>query len=196
MKHTAGDLRERVELLDCTLTDEGWKWVKYAEIWARVELTGKTCIFSKLGIGARAAEVILRSRALTLHQAIRWRGQHLFLSEIIEPERGWLDISAAVVELSRCREVIPSTGDYGPEFYGALTLKYQNHAQETPMATLSTGYVLVVPKPIKLTPGRLVEIIKPGDREDWETAEAFEVRTDCTLDPYKNEYEVAREREL
>lgn len=183
-KHSADNLRERVELLDFTLTDEGWKWVKYAEVWAGVELTGKTCIFSKLGIGARAAGVILRSRALTLHQAMRWRGQHLFLSEITEPERGWLDISAAVVELTQCRAAMETEAP-GPAFPGVVTEKYMGHAQALPMAELTLRLVLVTPKPIELEVGSLVEV----------NGRQFEVKVPHELDPCKNEYEIERSLE-
>lgn len=192
MKFGAGMLRERVDILGLERTSEGWAWATQARVWAGAELTGKSCLFSKLGIGARAVELTLRRRALTLHQAVRWRGLHLFLTEITEPERGWLRVAAAVVELSRCREIDPATGTPGPESPGAMTLKYQKHAQETPMSLLTTGYVLVTPKAVVLTPGRLVEICKPGD-EGYET---FEVRGAYALDPYKNEYEVVRERDL
>ena len=188
-KHSADNLRERVELLDFTLTDEGWKWVKYAEVWAGVELTGKTCIFSKLGIGARAAEVTLRSRALTLHQAMRWRGQHLFLSEMIEPDRGWLDIQAAVVELTACRARTP---EMGPAFPAVLTEKYLRHEQEAPMAKVTSAYVLVTPKDIKLKLGGLVEV----GLTDTEEGEAYQVLVCHSLDPFKNEYEIARKRDL
>ena len=70
--YSANLLKEKVELLDLVQVDEGeWQWVKGAEVWASVELTGKTSLFSRLGIGARAAGITIRQRALTLHQAIR-----------------------------------------------------------------------------------------------------------------------------
>lgn len=184
MKHHAGELRQKVELLNLELLDGQWQWIKYAETWAAVELTGKTNLFSRLGIGARAAGITLRRRALTLHQAIRWRGLHLFMSEITEPERGWLEVQAAVVELTQCRERVPTEG---PEFPAVLTERYITHRQEEPMATLTSEYVLVVPKAVRLTPGGLVEVGGDGP---------YEVLTPHTVDPYKNEYLIRRKGDL
>jgi len=179
VKYNAGALREKVELLDLVQVDEGeWQWVKYSEIWAGVELTGKTTLFSRLGIGARAASIVIRKRALTLHQAIRWRGLHLFLSEITEPERGWLDVQAAVVEVTRCRARVPMEG---PTFPAVRTERYISHQQKEPMAELTSEYVLVTPKAIKLTPGGLVEVGGDGP---------YEVLTPHTTDPFKNEYHI------
>lgn len=181
MKHHAGELRERVELLKCELLDGQWQWIKYAETWAAVELTGKTTLFSQLGIGARAAGITIRSRALTLHQAIRWKGLHLFLSGITEPVRGWLEIQAAVVELTTCRERVP---EEGPAFPAVLTERYISHRQDEPMGVLTRDYVLVTPKGIKLRSGGLVEVGGDGP---------FKVLTPHTIDPYKNEYRIQRE---
>lgn len=174
--------------------DEGeWQWVKHSEIWAGVELTGKTTLFSRLGIGARAAEIALRKRALTLHQAIRWRGMHLFLSEITEPERGWLNVQAAVVEVTRCREIAGLS--LGPTFPAVLTEKYLAHAQERPMASNTSDYVLVLPKAVKLTPGRTVEVGVPTPEEGG-AVRVMLVRTAHTTDPFKNEYDVREEVDL
>lgn len=189
MMYSANLLREKVELLELVETAEGWEWQKAGETWAGVELTGKSCLFSKLGIGARAAGVTIRRRELTLHQAMRWRGMHLFLSEITEPERGWLDVAAAVVEVTRCRARAPEPG---PEFPAALTEKYVGHAQGMPMDTLTTTYVLVTPKCIGLTIGGLVEVGIAGETP----GEAYQVTAHHVLDPWKNEYEVKRKRDL
>lgn len=193
-KYNAGALRERVELLDLVQVDEGeWQWVKYSEIWAAVELTGKTTLFSRLGIGARAAEIGIRKRALTPHQAIRWRGLHLFISEITEPERGWLNVQAAVVEVTRCREFTGQSP--GPVFPAVLTEQYLAHAQERPMASNTSDYVLVVPKAIRLTPGRKVEVGVPAPDEGGE-GRVMLVRTAHTTDPFKNEYDVREKVDL
>lgn len=179
MKNSAGALRERVELLGLTETAGGWEYIKYAEVWAAVELTGKTNLFSKIGIGARAAELTLRRRALTLHQAARWRGRHLFLSEITEPARGWLSVQAAVVEVTPCR-ADPDEG--GSAFPGVVTEKYLSHTQGAPMAYNVLRLVLVTPKAVRLRVGHLVEL----------AGAPYEVKVPHELDPYKNEYEVER----
>ncbi|MBC5736080.1 hypothetical protein [Lawsonibacter faecis] len=199
MKNSAGALRERVELLGLTETAGGWEYIKYAEVWAAVELTGKTSLFSKIGIGARAAELTLRRRALTLHQAARWRGQHLFLSEITEPARGWLSVQAAVVEVTECtarhREaaVDKSRGNrpvrtVGPPFAfpGVLTEKYVRYEREATHAAAGAGLVLVAPKPVALDEGDFVDAL--GARHY--------VTAVHSLDPWKNEYEIERREDV
>lgn len=185
--YSANLLTERVELLDLTLMENGWEWVKVGETWAGVELTGKSCLFSKIGIGARAAELVLRCRALTLHQAIRWRGLHLFLSDITEPVRSWMRVSAAVVELTNCRVRRP---EEGRAFPAALTEKYIGYAQGLPMDTTTTVYVLVTPKAVELKPNSLVEVCAGTT-----AAEVYQVTAAHTLDPWKNEYEVRRKKD-
>lgn len=117
---------------------------------------------------------------LSLHQAIRWRGLHLFLAEITEPVRGWMKIQAAVVELTEC------AAD-GMCFPGVLTEKYLAHAQETPMAVNASDYVLVTPKAVTLRAGRTAQI---GE------GRVMLVRTAHTADPWKNEYDVREEVDL
>ena len=46
--------------------------------WASITLQPKTNLFSKVGIGARGAAVIVRRQPLTLHHALRWGDTHLF----------------------------------------------------------------------------------------------------------------------
>lgn len=138
-------------------------------------------IFSKVGIGARSVELVLRRRALTLYQAMRWRGQHLFLSEITEPERGWLSVKAAAVVPVMCKG-----REDGKTFPGVLTEKYLRHEQLEPMAAVTSVYVLVTPKVIELKRGGMVAI----------GGEAYQVLVCHALDTFKNEYEIKNVKEL
>ena len=51
----------------------------------------KTNLFSKVGIGARDAAVIVRRQPLTLHHALRWGDTHLFLTSIVPMGRNHLE---------------------------------------------------------------------------------------------------------
>ena len=51
-----------------------WEWVALRRAWGQVEQTAKTNLFSKVGVGARDAAIVLRRQAITLHNALRWRG--------------------------------------------------------------------------------------------------------------------------
>ena len=181
--HTAGALRERVEVLELAAVEGGWEWHRVRETWASIELSDRTNLFAKTGVGARDAALVLRRQALTLHHALRWRGQHMFLTSLAETRRGWLDGKAALVEAETVR-LKPEDG--GVAFPAVVTEKYIRHDQEWPMSVNELCLVLVVPKPVVLRPGRLVEVREA----DWEVLVPHE------LDPYKNEYEIGRRMEL
>lgn len=183
----AGKLRDRVEILTLRKTALGYAWGEDRQTWAKVELTGKTCYFSKVGLGARAAEVTLRNQPFALNEAIRWGDKHLFPTEITTPERGWMTVQAAVMDVGEW--TVP--GDYStPDvlFPAAVTEKYLGYAQERPMAAATTTYVLVTPKVIQLRPSDLVANSDP--------AHGVYIVTNChTIDPWKNEYEITRREE-
>lgn len=177
----AGKLNKRLGVLALRETAEGWEWEETGKVWARVELTGKSNLFSRVGIGARDALITIRKRALSLHQALRWEGRHLFLTEITEPEKGWMEVHAALVEPVECIANVHE-GSGGPRFPGVLTERYVRHEQGEPMETNAICYVLVVPKPITF---RLGGLIRVGET-------VFKVLALHPLDPLKNEYEIMR----
>lgn len=183
----AGKMRERLDILTLQKTALGYAWCADRRTWAKVELTGKNCYFSKVGLGARAAEITLRRQPLDLREAICWRGKHLFPTEITTPERGWMTVQAAVMDVGEWSAL----GDRDtPDvlFPAAITEKYLGYAQERPMAESTVTYVLVTPKVITLRPSDLVS--------NLDTAPGTYVVTCChTIDPWKNEYEITRREE-
>ena len=95
----AGSLDQLLEVLELRETASGvWEWVPVRRAWAQVAQTAKTNLFSKVGVGARDAAVVLRRQPLTLHQALRWKGQHLFLTAITRRDRNHMDVAAALVD--------------------------------------------------------------------------------------------------
>ena len=77
----AGKLNQPVQVLELRETAPGvWEWVPARRTWASITLQPKTNLFSKVGIGARNAAVIVRRQPLTLHHALRWGDTHLFLT--------------------------------------------------------------------------------------------------------------------
>lgn len=90
---SAGDLKDRLEVLELKQNETGdWVWTTCRKTWAQVMPDiKKRDLFSSVGIGARAASVILRRQSLTMGNALRWNGQHLFLTAILPGQnRGWL----------------------------------------------------------------------------------------------------------
>ena len=182
----AGKLNQPLKVLELRETGGGvWEWVPLRTAWAQVEQTAKTNLFSKVGVGARDAAVVIRRQSLTLHNALRWGERHLFLTAITQRGRGHLDVSAALVAVDTVRLREDETTQ-AMTFPGVLTEKYARHEQEWPMSVNELGLVLVTPKPITLRPGCLVEA----------QGAAWEVLVPHELDEYKNEYEIGRRADL
>lgn len=193
----AGDLSERLELLELRETEIGtWEWVRTGRLWAQVEVDGGKNLFSSVGIGTRNAKLVLRTRPLNLHQALRWKEQHLFLTGITKLDRMHLSVQAALVESVAClaTRTEDTVGEAGRPttaetmrltFPGVLTEKYARYEREETHAEGETGYVLVTPKAITLKAGDLVTV-QEGPGKD-----VYHVTVCHVLDPYKNEYEIA-----
>lgn len=182
----AGKLDQPLEVLELQETSPGvWAWTTVRRAWAQVEQTTKTNLFSKVGVGARDAAVVLRRQPLTLRQALRWKGRHLFLTAITDRDRGHLDVAAALVNPVDCRTE-GEEGVSGLQFPGILTEKYLKWEQPEPYSVNQLTYVLVTPKVIDLRRGGLV----------WVAGAHYEVQVAHTLDEYKNEYEIFRTEDL
>lgn len=171
----AGKLDQPLEVLELHETAAGvWEWLALRRAWAQVEQTAKTNLFSKEDDGGIPGAY-----------ALRWRGQHLFLTSITQQDRNHLDVAAALVTVDTVRLREDETTQ-AMTFPGILTEKYARHEQEWPMSANELGLVLVTPKPITLRPGSLVEV----------RGAAWEVLVPHELDRYKNEYEIGRRVDL
>ena len=95
----AGKLNKAAQVLELRETAPGvWEWTPVRRAWASITFQSKTNLFSKVGIGARDAAVIVRRQPLTLHHALRWGDTHLFLTSIVPMGRNHLEVDAAVVK--------------------------------------------------------------------------------------------------
>ena len=198
----AGSLSERLELLELRQTaEQTWEWVPIRRVWAKVEQTEKTNLFSKVGVGARDAAVVIRRQPLTLHQALRWKGQHLFLTSITKRDRMSLDVQTALVSVVTCiGQGYTTTVGAGnrpekqekPEqtFPGVLTEKYVRYETEDSYAKAKRLLVLVTPKAVELLEGDLVTVT------EGPAAAVYNVQTRHVLDEYKNEYEILYSRDI
>lgn len=182
----AGRLNEPVEILALRETEPTvWAYVPAGRAWAAITLSEGRNLFSQVGVGARDAAVVLRRVPLTLDRVLRWRGGVLWPTSIVPMGRGHLEVHAAVVMLDAVVQRSDGT-TAGQQFPGIFTEKYARHTQEWPMSVNDLGLVLVVPKPVTLRPGTLVE----GRGALWEVLVPHE------LDPHKNEYEIGRTVDL
>lgn len=198
----AGELRERLEVLALRETSPGvWSWEPIRRTWGKVTVDGKSNLFSAVGIGARNAALVVRKQELSLRGGMRWRGQHLFLTQITELDRTHLSLSAALVAVADCLAVRSedTVGAAGRpvsaetmriSFPGVLTEKYVRYAREETHAETDTSYVLVTPKSIALKPGDVVTVRSgPGKGE-------YSVTVPHVLDEWKSEYEIVRGRDV
>ena len=198
----AGKLDQSLEVLELHETAAGvWEWVALRRAWAQVEQTAKTNLFSKVGVGARDAAIVLRRQSITLHNALRWRGQHLFLTSITQRDRNHLDVAVALVTAVACtaqRYTTKVGAGNRPEkaeqppvtFPGILTEKYVQYEREDTYAKARRGIVLVTSKPIRLREGDLVTV------KDGPAAAVYNVQACHVLDEYKNEYEMEFSRDV
>ena len=194
----AGSLRERLQVLTLTEDPAGaWTWQPVRQARAQAELTTRSNLFSSAGIGARGAELVLRAQPLTLHQALLWGGQHLFLTAILPEGRLHLRVHAALVEPVAClairtEDTVGAAGRPVTEetmrltFPGVLTEKYVRYEWEETHDESDVSYVLVTGKPIALQAGDLVTV------REGPAADVYHVTACHVLDEYKNEYEIAR----
>ena len=198
----AGSLDERLVLLSFQEQSAGtWDWVETATLWGSVTLSGKKNLFSSVGIGAKDAEIILRKRPITLHQALRWGQQHLSLTELTDYDRMHLTARAALVSPVRC-SAQRYRSSLGPgnrpvrtplepvTFPGVLTEKYTGYDRQDTHAQAETRLVLVTPKAIELLEGDLVTV------QEGPAAAEYNVQVRHVLDEYKNEYEIAWRRDV
>ena len=198
----AGKLDQPLEVLELRETSAGvWEWVTIRRAWAKVEQTDKTNLFSKVGVGARDAAIVLRTQPLTLHNALRWKGQHLFLADITKRDRNHLYVGAALVEPVTCTAQgyttkvgegnRPQKVERDPvTFPGVLTEKYVKYEKEDTFAKSRRGLVLVTAKPIRLREGDLVTV------QAGPAAAVYNVQACHVLDAYKNEYEMEFSRDV
>ncbi len=193
----AGALRDKVRLLEfrnqgptaCPCAEaeaepEGpisWDWAESRKAWAKATPTAHMAIFSTTGVGSHEVEFILRRQRFGLGNAIEWKGRFCLPTSVEPLGPGHLLVKAAQVRLLPCKGVDRDT-EREVDFPAVVTEKYMGHSQAEPMAQNVIRLVLVVPKPIRLALGSLVEL---PDGPYW-------VKIPHELDPDKTEYEVER----
>lgn len=202
-KSLSSALNQKVEILEFRPLPDGtgWAWVSVRHVWAAVQEDLKRNIFSDIGIGARGATLTVRSRqGLTLRNALRWKGQFLFLTSIIPTENNdRLEIKAACCHVTDCRaepqkrtgrnefnrpvaiEQVPIT------FPGILAEEYHRNEEVDVGRINIQRRVLVTPPEISLRPGDLVFARSGG---------AYVIRTKSDLDTWKTEYLMERQEDI
>lgn len=173
-----GQLQERVEVLHLQETaPRRYSWAVERRTWAAVELTGRRQAYSVYGMGTAGVKLTIRRQDISLAHALRWRGQHCHIVTISPLGRGFLTVEAALVEVSACADRHRDV-----EFPAILAERYLRFDELAPQDINVLRHVLITPKAISLTPGRLVEV----------AGVSWPIRLAHTLGPYVNEFEVER----
>jgi hypothetical protein len=189
-----GELKDKLFVLILKRVQNTYTWESEADIWSKAEWLKGNNIFSSVGIGAKSIKFTIRKKSnLSLNNAFLWQGKHYFLTDIIDIDRMYYEVTAALIEPRSCiveRTGEPSLNELNRTVYednqiltfpGCLTEKYLRYTQGEPMASTETRYVIVTPKPIELVVGEIVIIDNI----------AYTVIIPHTLDEYKNEYEIS-----
>jgi hypothetical protein len=192
-----GELRHRIKILELINNSSIYSWSENISVWAKYEEPDKTNLFSKIGIGVKTAKFTIRKCDLTLHNAIRFKENHFFLTNIAEVDRRYYEVTTACIESKNCvakrnvttlnelnRPVL--TPQTVATFPACLVEKYLGYRQEKPHAVNDITYVMVTPKIIVL---KTADLVKIGD-------DTYNVQIVHNLDEYKNEYEIGLNRDV
>lgn len=202
MSTTGSDLNQAIQVLELRRDGNAFTWEKVRRTWAAAAQDDRANLFSSVGVGARGVTFTIRkSWNLTLYNAFLWRGQFCFLTAIMDGTPGFQTVKAALCDPCRCASV-RRTGGLGPgnrpqvtegprvTFPGVLTEKYVRYAQVDSYARAETLCVLVTPKAVELLEGDLATV------EEGPAAGLYNVQACHVLDAFKNEYEIARRRDV
>ncbi len=192
-----GQLDQRVNVLELQQTGITYSWAEKRTTYASAEIQNKTNLFSQVGIGVKSVKFTMRKQDLSLFNAFRWQEAFYFLTDINEIDRMYYEVTAARIEPKTCKMTrinITKNELKNPvkgkneimTFPGCLVEKYMGYAQQKPQAVSDMQYVLVTPKVIELKLADLVEIEE----------NTYNVQIAHTLDQYKNEYEIAVQKDV
>jgi len=172
-----------------------YDWCKVGNVAVRSEQSSKSNIFSAFGLAAKTVVFTMRTRPLTLHHAILWRGNHCLITSIEELDRNYIKVTTAVVQLVQCQKtrLIPGQGEdelnrplqdreETISFPAVLTERYQRADRQWPNDMIIGNMLLVVSKHVPL--------LRAGDVIILPDARKYEVHLAHTTDPYKNECDV------
>lgn len=188
-----GELNKRVQILTLKTEADIMCWEVFKNIWAKVEITGKTNYFSKVGMGVLSVKFTMRRQSLSLYDALCFYGRHYFITGITPISNLYMEVETAKIEPVPCVQFSNETildqlnrpvDEQKPvlTFPGMLVEKYLRSNTETGHDEGEVTLVLVTPKQVQVDAGKLIEV----------QGKPYKVAVCHMLDEYKNEYEIIR----
>ena len=98
----AGKMNESVSVLKLDTVQDGYQWKTNYNLWAKAEVTDKTNLFSRIGLGEKTVIFTVRRCDISLHDGVKWKGKHCFVTDIQQIDRRYLKITTAMVRVSQC----------------------------------------------------------------------------------------------
>lgn len=197
-----GALRDLIQFLKLEQTESGFEWVSQTNMFAQVKqkssknMSSSKNIISAVGLVVPIAEITIRKRYITLDNALMFRGQHYFITNIEEhpDSRNFYKVTTAAITPKIC-SVQRRTAELDPVYnrpilsdntkitFPACVIKEKARTEvETPRTNTEQSLVIVVPKAITLNVGEQITL---GGKV-WRVIEPYE------FDEWKNEYEIIR----
>lgn len=197
-----GALRDLIQFLRLEQTENGFEWVSQTNMFAQVKqkssknMSSSKNIISAVGLVVPIAEITIRKRYITLDNALMFRGQHYFITNIEEhpDSRNFYKVTTAAITPKIC-SVKKRVAELDPVYnrptlsentkitFPACVIKEKvKTEEETPRTNTEQSLVIVVPKAITLNVGEQITL---GGKV-WRVTEPYE------LDEWKNEYEIIR----
>lgn len=197
----AGELREKVNILEYSLVDGAFKYIKSNGLYAKTETRFKRRNYSKFGMGAdEITNITMRYiKDFNKSKAIEFNGSHYLISsaEDIENRHRYLEVVAIKQKLLLCealRNTLKKDEMNRPKqvlesvyrFQGYLLEKYSGYNDEKISYSTTKTLILMTPKVIELKSGDIVEI----------NSIRYNVELTHLLDDYFNEYEIVVKKDV
>jgi hypothetical protein len=193
----SGDLNEKIKILTLSKVDDIYQWIDTASIWAKAEMYFNMKPEIKKRQQIKPVKFIIRKHEISLENAILWNNEYCFITNIIDIDRLYQEVTAVVLEPKVCtvakttvilgalnRPVVSESSNL--TFPGCMISLSSKRSEAKPMSFYDQRYLLIIPKSIDLMTGEIVTI----------EGVDFEVWVPHSFSDPQNQYEVRVRRDI